>query len=91
MKHTIVAAAALSTSLALAGCAMWESDSTGQSGAGGAGGASSPSDNFMRLDTNQDNLISRQEAQTDSTLRFEQVDKNGDGVISPSEYTSASQ
>ncbi len=91
MKHAIIAAVTLSSGLALGGCAMWESDSTGQSGAGGTGGTSTPSDNFMRLDTNQDNLISRQEAQADSTLRFEQVDKNGDGVISPSEYSGASK
>lgn len=91
MKQSIFAAAALAASFALGGCAMWESDSAGQSGAGGTGATTSPSDTFMRLDTNQDNLISRQEAQADSTLRFEQLDKNGDGVISPSEYTGASQ
>jgi hypothetical protein len=89
MKHAIIVAA-LSAGFALGGCAMGQSDSSGQSGAGGAGGTS-PSDTFMRLDTNQDNLISRQEAQSDSTLRFDQLDKNGDGVISPSEYTSGSQ
>jgi hypothetical protein len=88
MKHAMIAAA-LSASFALGGCAMWQ-DSTGQSGAGGTGGAT-PSDTFMRLDTNQDNLISRQEAQSDSTLRFDELDKNGDGVISPSEYSSGSQ
>ncbi len=90
MKHKIIAAA-LAAGFALSGCAMWQSDgSTGQPGAGGSG-STSPSDTFMRLDTNQDNLISRQEAQSDSTLRFDQLDKNADGVISPSEYSSASQ
>nr|WP_136249510.1 EF-hand domain-containing protein [Ningiella ruwaisensis] len=48
-------------------------------------------DTFTSLDTNEDGVISKEEAQAHSTLAsmFDDVDANGDGVITYDEFSTA--
>lgn len=53
-------------------------------------GAGSPP-SFGEADTDSDGSLSRQEAEAVKAISFEQVDANGDGRISASEYKQAAQ
>ena len=56
----------------------------GGRGPGGAGG-------FMRMDTDGDGKISREEAPDRLRERFDEMDKNGDGFLDASDFQAMSQ